>query len=203
MEINLNYKKKKVFLSEKTVPWQHEQYSKKKILTSTLSGREESNSNLFNSRIILDKEINIESLKKGIKLVTESLFSILFDTESIDIFKEDTSLIDEKNLETLIEFFQKYPRTPLNIVKGSKINNDLYTIFSSYLSKVQRQVYEYKDMKFYDANSGTIKIYTVKSKMIDLYLLVIILFYLLLLYIYVKGIGNFIVGLKNAFTEEE
>jgi hypothetical protein len=204
MDINLNFKKKKVFLSEKIVPWEHEQFSKKKILTSTLSGRSESVNNFFNSRLILDKSINKTALKKGIKLVLESLFGILFESsENIDIFKDDESLIDEQNIDSLINFFKKYPRSPLNVAKGSIINNDLYTIMNSYLTKMQRQSFEYNDMKFFDQNSGVIKIYTVKSKMIDLYLLFSIIMYLLILYIYVKGFGNFISNLKNAFNEED
>jgi len=202
MEINLQYKKKKVFLSEKNVPWEHEQYSKKKVLTSTISGRSEVSTNMFDSRFILDTEVDKKSLKKSIKFIVGSLFGILFDAENIDIFQDDESLIDEQNLDTLISYFKKYPRTPLNVVKGSQINNDLHSIFTSYLQKVQRQPFEYKDMSFYDSNSGIIKVYTVKSKMIDLYILLGVVIYLLILFIYVKGVKNFYNGLKNAFAEE-
>jgi hypothetical protein len=38
--------------------------------------------------------------------------------------------------------------------------------------------------------------------MIDLYLLIGILFYLLIIYIYTKGIKNFIVGLKESFEND-
>ena len=150
--------------------------------------------------MVIDDSINKAALKKGIKFVTEVLFSILFETENI--FKEDESLIDEQNIDSLITYFTKYPRTPLNVVKGSQINNDLYSIFSSYLQKIQRQPFEFKDLSFYDSNSGTIRIYTVKSKMIDFYLLFLIILYLLLLFIYTKGLKNFWISLKNSFSEE-
>lgn len=209
MDINLSFQKKKVFLSESLVPWEHEQYSKKKILTSTISGRKEPIQSLFDAKLITDVEINKKSLKKGIKFVVESLFGILFELGNIDIFREDAnnmtednSLIDEQNIETLINFFKKYPRTPLNVVKGSRINKDLYSIMNSYLTKVQKQNFEYTDMKFYDSNSGIIKIYSVKSKMIDLYILFFILMYLLSLFIYVKGFKNFLDSIKNTFSED-
>ena len=57
-------------------------------------------------------------------------------------------------------------------------------------------------MKFYENNSGNIKIYSVKSKMIDLYLLFLIMIYLLIIYIYTKGIKNFLIGLKGAFDSD-
>ena len=57
-------------------------------------------------------------------------------------------------------------------------------------------------MKFYENNSGNIKIYSVKSKMIDLYLLFLIMVYLLIIYIYTKGFTNFIIGLKGAFDSD-
>lgn len=209
MDINLDFKKKKVFLSENLVPWEHEQYSKKKILTSTISSRKEPIQNIFSAKPISDVDINKKSLKKSVKFVVESLFSILFELGNIDIFKEDvnevdeeSSLIDEQNIDSLINFFKKYPRTPLNVVKGSRINKDLYSIMSSYLTKVQKQAFEYNEMKFFDSNSGVIKIYSVKSKLIDLYILFAILSYLLALYIYVKGFKNFIVSVKNAFSED-
>jgi len=76
----------------------------------------------------------------------------------------------------------------------STINNDLFNVLtvimlkfmSNYLQKSQRQVFDYTQMKFYDNNNGVIKIYSVKSKLIDLYLLFIILFYLFLVYVYTK-----------------
>lgn len=76
----------------------------------------------------------------------------------------------------------------------SPINSDLFNVrtvimlkfMSNYLQKSQRQVFDYTQMKFYDNNNGVIKIYSVKSKLIDLYLLFIILFYLFLVYVYTK-----------------
>lgn len=202
MSIDLHYNKKKVFLSEKIVPWEHEQYSKKKILTSTLSGRNKSVESLFDVKPVLDTEINTKALKKNIKYIIESLFSILFDIENIDIFKDDESVVDELNIKSLVSFFQKYPRGPLNVVKGSQVNNDLFSIMSTYLTKVQKQSFEYKDLKFFDSNSGTIRVYTVKSKMIDLYLLGAVIMYLTVLYVYVKGFDKFFSNLRNFFAED-
>ena len=202
MSIDLTYKKKKVFLSEKLVPWEHEQFSKKKILTSTISGRGEVSNGIFNSKIVMDTEVNKTTLKNVIKLIVESLFSILFDAENISIFKNDESIVDDLNLDSMISFFKKYSRTPLNTVKNSLINNDLHTILSSYLTKVTRQPFEYKDIKFFDSNSGIVKVYTTKSKMVDLYILFIVVVYLIILFIYVKGFKNFLSSLKGMFSDE-
>jgi hypothetical protein len=188
MNFNLNYSKKKIFLSEKFVPWEHEQFSKKKILAGTLSGRENPSLNNFNRTVITDTYINRSILKRNIKFLSESFLAYLFDYDirNFTIFKDDENLLDEYSIETFINYLNKISRFPLNIQKGSSFNNYLFGIMSQYLQKSQRQPFEYKDIKLYDTNSGNIKIYSVKSKLIDLYLLLSVILYLFVLYIYTK-----------------
>jgi hypothetical protein len=203
MDINLNYIKKKVFLSEDFVPWEHEQFSKKKIISATLSTLNSPPENIFTRNLFTDIEIDLNVVSKNIKFIVESLIQFLFDYDNtkFTIFKDDKTLIDYKNLESLYNYLKKTPRFPLSIEKGSKFNNDMYNYFSSYLQKVKKESFEFNDIQFYENNSGDIKIYTVKSKIIDLYLLLGILFYLLFIYIYVKGIKETISDIKNAFSE--
>jgi hypothetical protein len=203
MDINLNYIKKKVFLSEDFVPWEHEQFSKKKIISATLSTLNSPPENIFTRNLFTDVEIDLSVVSKNIKFIVESLIQFLFDYDNtkFTIFKNDKTLIDNKNLESLYNYLKKTPRFPLSIERGSKFNNDMYNYFSSYLQKVKKESFEFNDIQFYENNSGDIKIYTVKSKIIDLYLLLGILFYLLFIYIYVKGIKETISDIKNAFSE--
>ena len=203
MDINLNYIKKKVFLSEDFVPWEHEQFSKKKIISATLSTLNSPPENIFTRNLFTDIEIDLNVVSKNIKFIVESLIQFLFDYDStkFTIFKDDKTLIDNKNLESLYNYLKKTPRFPLSIERGSKFNNDMYNYFSSYLQKVKKESFEFNDIQFYENNSGDIKIYTVKSKIIDLYLLLGILIYLLFIYIYIKGIKETISDIKNAFSE--
>ena len=204
MNFNLIYNKKKVFLSNKYVPWEHEQFSKKKILSATLSSLSEASESNFNRTLITDVELDKNKLKRNIKFIAESLLAFIFDynLNKFTIFKEEENLIDDKNVDSLINYLKKISRFPLSIEKNSRLNNDIYSFFSTYLQKVKRQSYEYTEMKFYENNSGNIKIYSVKSKMIDLYLLFLIMVYLLIIYIYTKGIKNFFIGLKGAFDSD-
>ena len=203
MDINLNYIKKKVFLSEDFVPWEHEQFSKKKIISATLSTLNSPPENIFTRNLFTDIEIDLNVVSKNIKFIVESLIQFLFDYDNtkFTIFKNDKTLIDNKNLESLYNYLKKTPRFPLSIERGSKFNNDMYNYFSSYLQKVKKESFEFNDIQFYENNSGDIKIYTVKSKIIDLYLLLGILIYLLFIYIYIKGIKETISDIKNAFSE--
>ena len=196
--------KKKVFLSNKYVPWEHEQFSKKKILSATLSSLSEASESNFNRTLITDVDLDKNKLKRNIKFIAESLLAFLFDynINKFTIFKEEENLIDEKNVESLVDYLKKVSRFPLSIEKNSRLNNDIYSFFTTYLQKVKRQSFEYNEMKFYENNSGNIKIYSVKSKMIDLYLLFLIMIYLLIIYIYTKGIKNFLIGLKGAFDSD-
>jgi len=188
MNFNLNYTKKKIFLTNTVVPWEHEQFSKKKFISGTLSSRVTPVSDLFNRTIFTDNSVDMFKLKRNIKFLAESLLAFLFDYDirNFNIFKDDENLLDESNLESYLNYLRKISRSYLNIQKGSQFNNDLMNFLNNYLVKTQRQIFEYKDYKFFDSNSGNIKIYSVKSKLIDLYLLIVILFYLFAIYIYTK-----------------
>ena len=203
MNINLNYIKKKVFLTEDFVPWEHEQFSKRKIISATLSTLSEPPENIFTRNLLTDVDMNLKNVNKNIKFIAESLLKFLFDYDNTKytIFKDDEELIDIKNLKTMYNFLKKISRFPLSIEKGSKFNNDMYNYFIQYLQRVKRESFEFNDLQFYEHNSGDIRIYTVKSKIIDLYLLLAILIYLLAIYIYVKGFKGAINDIKNVFSE--
>lgn len=79
MNFNLNFIKKKIYLSAKTVPWEHEQFSKKKILAATLSSNRVPINNIFNRTNIIDNHIDKPKLKRNIKFLAESLLAFLFD----------------------------------------------------------------------------------------------------------------------------
>jgi hypothetical protein len=203
MDINLNYIKKKVFLSEDFVPWEHEQFSKKKIISATLSTLMAPPEDIFTRNLFTDVDMDLNVVSKNIKFIVESLLEFLFDYDNANftIFKDDKTLIDSKNLETMYNYLKKTPRFPLSIERGSKFNNDMFSYFNSYLQRVKRESFEFNEIQFYENNSGDIKIYTVKSKIIDLYLLLGILIYLLLIYVYIKGISGTFSDIKSIFSE--
>ena len=92
MNFNLNFVKKKIYLSAKVIPWEHEQFSKKKILAATLSGTKTPVNNIFNRTNVIDNQINKPILKRNIKFLAESLLAFLFD---YDIKVYFLSLIEE------------------------------------------------------------------------------------------------------------
>lgn len=203
MNITLNYIKKKVFLTDNYVPWEHEQFSKRKIISATLSTLNAPPENIFTRNLFTDVDMNLKVVKKNIKFIIESLLKFLFDYDDTNytIFKDDETLIDSNNLETMHNYLKKTPRFPLSIERGSKFNNDMFNYFNSYLQKVKRESFEFNDIQFYENNSGDIKIYTVKSKIIDLYLLFGIFVYLLAIYIYIRGFKGAFTDIKNIFSE--
>ena len=78
MNINLNYIKKKVFLTEDFVPWEHEQFSKRKIISATLSTLSEPPENIFTRNLLTDVDMNLKNVNKNIKFIAESLLKFLF-----------------------------------------------------------------------------------------------------------------------------
>ena len=203
MGIELNYIKKKVFLTEDFVPWEHEQFSKRKIISATLSNLDTPYDNIFTRNLLTDVDINLNRVKLNIKFIAESLLKFLFDFDNTkyNIFKEDETLVDAKNVESMYNYLKKTPRFPLSIERGSKFNNDLFNYFSSYLQRTKRDSFEFSDLNFYEHNSGDIKVYMVKSKIIDLYLLLAIFVYLFAIFIYIKGFKGAILEIKNGFSE--
>ena len=203
MGIELNYVKKKVFLTEDFVPWEHEQFSKRKIISATLSNLETPYDNIFTRNLLTDVDINLKRVKLNIKFIAESLLKFLFDFDNTkyNIFKEDETLVDEKNIETMANYLKKTPRFPLAIERGSKFNNDLFNYFNSYLQRAKRDAFEFNDYNFYENNSGDIKVYMVKSKIIDLYLLLAIFVYLFAIFVYIKGFKGAIMEIKSGFSE--
>ena len=203
MGIELNYVKKKVFLTEDFVPWEHEQFSKRKIISATLSNLEAPHDNIFTRNLLTDVDMNLDRVKLNIKFIAESLLKFLFDFDNTkyNIFKEDETLVDTKNIETMSNYLKKTSRFPLAIERGSKFNNDLFNYFNSYLQRTKRDGFEFNDFNFYENNSGEIKVYMVKSKIIDLYLLFAILVYLFAIFVYIKGFKGAIQDIKSGFSE--
>ena len=197
--------KKKVYLSNDNVPWEHEEFSKKKIIAGTISTLAKPFESCFNRTIMTDIVLDKQVLMKNIKFIAESLLAFMFDynVDKFAIFKEDENFIDEQNVDSLVQYFSKVSRFPLAIEKGSKFNNDMFMYLNTYLKEAKRMTFEYNEMKFYENNSGDVKVYSVKAKTIDLYLLVIIFVYLLVIYVYTKGVKEFFVGVKNTFSSDE
>ena len=82
MDINLNYIKKKVFLSEDYVPWEHEQFSKRKIISATLSTLNAPPENIFTRNLFTDVDMDLNIVSKNIKFIVESLLEFLFDYDN-------------------------------------------------------------------------------------------------------------------------
>ena len=205
MGLNLTYVRKKVFLGEEYVPWEHEQFSKKKILAATLSTKRECSGSNFNRTLMVDNRLNKEKLIQNIKFLVESILEFLFDynISKYPLLQNDDKLIDELHINNLIEYVQRISRSPLNIEKGSKINNDLFNTLNSYTKKAKRQVFELRDIQFYSGNSGTVYIYNVKSKIIDLFLLVGAVLYLIVIFVFVKGCKGTVNEIKSILGRSE
>ena len=68
MGIELNYVKKKVFLTEDFVPWEHEQFSKRKIISATLSNLDTPYENIFTRNLLTDVDMNLDRVKLNINI---------------------------------------------------------------------------------------------------------------------------------------
>lgn len=153
---------------------------------------------------LLDNQINLANLQNNIKLVTESIMSMIFDYESaqLTVLQADKSIINDEGIENLINFLKKISRSPLSLVKKSPLNKYILDFVKTFLVDHKVQTFEFTETKFFNSNSGNMRIYEVKTKLIDLYLIGIILSYLLCIFVYVKGFGALIKSFIGIFSVE-
>ena len=80
-KIPLKYNKKKVNMADPFTPWQHEAFTKNKIVSATLSHFSNSKASIVDHSSLLDTSLNLETLSKNLKFVTEALVKFLYGLE--------------------------------------------------------------------------------------------------------------------------
>jgi len=204
---------KKVNVSSPDIDWAHEHFSKKRILSATITSLPSpvplfSRSSLFDIQNLTD----INLLSKNIKIVTEGLVKVLYnltqvegkETESeqkrIEIVK-GTLDISPPFISSLFSSFCSTPRLSPYLNKKSPFLTSVGRLFSSYLTEVSNNSFSAEtDWVFSSSIKGEISVYQVKPVSFDLLLAVSILGYLFLLSLILKGPTEFFNSLKKMFA---
>jgi hypothetical protein len=84
--IPLYYNKKKVNMADPFTPWQHEAFAKSKIVSASLSHFEESKASIVDHSSFMDSGLNINTLQKNIKYVSETLIKFLYGFNETVLF---------------------------------------------------------------------------------------------------------------------
>jgi hypothetical protein len=68
-------------MADPFTPWQHEAFTKNKIVSATLSHFSNSKASIVDHSSLLDTSLNLETLSKNLKFVTEALVKFLYGLE--------------------------------------------------------------------------------------------------------------------------
>jgi hypothetical protein len=78
-EFPLEYSKKKINIADPFIPWQHENFSRRRVIGATLSSRETSYVKLLDHSSIFDRTLDPTILKRNIRFIAETLVRFLYD----------------------------------------------------------------------------------------------------------------------------
>lgn len=204
--IPFNVVHKKIVVGSNDVPWQHEQFSKKRVLSGTISGESEPSAHMSRSNIF-DTQINQEIMKRNIKFIAEGLARIVYNldhTRNISIFSGEYAVSDVYT-SSWANILSTVPRVaPYFTQKGDKekTNNTFVSGLEKELSKFATDVSHklvvlpQDEIKttFYDKTKVQMSAYRGKPVSFDVILT-------LLIFIYCSSLYTALMGTRDAYAQ--
>jgi len=127
-------------------------------------------------------------LRRNIEIVADALTKVVFEllNESHFIFTGDYKVLEGGQMGQLIKYFKANPRFPTKLVKGSNSLKELNKLFNKLVPNITSQPFEYKGIEFGTNAPAKMKVTKSKSRLLDMFLFVIIAIYLGALYVYMN-----------------
>ncbi|EFC44534.1 predicted protein [Naegleria gruberi] len=198
MQIDLQFIEKKV---EREIVWEHEIFSKKGISSASISSQSAPSPSLLTKTNSLDQlPLDIEQLKRNVRLITESIANHL--SENIKIDNLD---YDEKFIRSFLKIMTKSSRFTPTLNKDNEIVKNLKVTLQQYTSQAQVQdfIIGNSPYKFFTNTIVKLSIHKVSPISLDLILISCVLTYLLALHIYLVGTKSFTSNLLSLFEKQE
>lgn len=198
---------KKINVSNPDVFWEHEQYSKKRVASATLSSLSAPIMPLFQRSNIFDStsRINQERYKTNVKIVAEAVAKYVYDLHEKDLnIFEGTNDVSTSFLSSWLSAVASLPRTESHVVHkdvdGNALLLALQKVLEEYTSDVTVQKFlpenEFK-IETSTTLSLTLSAYKMKPVLFDLLLTFVIMAYLSVIYVSLKGIPASIAAVKS------
>jgi hypothetical protein len=132
----------------------------------------------------LDKNI----LRRNIEIVADTLTKVVFELldDNHFIFTGDYKVLEGGQIEQLIKYFKANSRFPTKLIKGSSSLKELTKIFTKLMPNITAQSFEYKGIELATNTPAKMKVTKSKSRLLDMFLFVVIALYLGSLYIYMN-----------------
>ena len=191
--IPLNYLKKKVNVADPFVPWQHENFARRKVVGATLSSLEAPRSRVLDHSNLFDTEIDYEALERNIKFVAECTAKYLYAAEEKPEFLlyEKRDLVKRESLEEWGRKLHNVTRYPSKLTPGSPVTDSLFTALQNYTGKsLKKKSFTLEDTTLYGSKVETLNIYRVKPPILEFYVFLAVMGYIAVLWVLVTVCGK-------------
>uniref|UniRef100_A0A6B2L1F3 BOS complex subunit NCLN n=1 Tax=Arcella intermedia TaxID=1963864 RepID=A0A6B2L1F3_9EUKA len=204
---------KKINISSDEVPWEHEQFARRKILSATISNVPKPLP-LFGRSNIFDTSVSLSSLERNTKFIAEGLARYVYDlkTANISVFNDNLSL-SRDYLSSWISAASSHPRMIPYMTQTPKTKDAKENVFitglekelSKHVSDVSRKVVvlsleDREGVVFYDKTSTQLSAFRGKPVSFDILLSLLVLFYLVSLYTILNGPSHTLSQIKLLFS---
>eukprot|EP00249_Psilotum_nudum_P021999 c28334_g1_i1 orf=591-2297(+) len=200
--VTLGIKHKKINVSNSRVAWEHEQFSRYRVTSATLSGLDTAPELLQHTGGIYDcrGNANDTAIIQNIKLVAESLARHIYGHQgrSIEVFADNSSLaVSSSYVHLWLDLLSRTPRVAPFLSKNDPIIAALRKELADHTLEVsvQQDVMD-NSISFYDLHKAQLSAYQVASVTFDLVIMLAVGFYLFLLFIVLvittKGIDDLV-----------
>lgn len=202
MDIPFEVSQWKINISSPFINWQHEQFSRKRILAGTLSGRAKP-SPVFTSASIFDTS-NLASqkiLERNIKFIAEAIAKQVYEFagKQLEVIKGSLG-VNSVFVGRWMKYLGEQPRQAQYTAQNTVLMDNIEKLLNTYCADAKKSTYTLDaGFKFYSETTTDMYIYRVKPNNFNLVLFLLICAYLLFLHLYLKWPTNF-AELKTALT---
>ncbi|XP_078036761.1 BOS complex subunit NCLN [Augochlora pura] len=182
---------KKINLADKTLAWEHERYSMRRLPATTLSTLKSHEDPIRTTILDLMKAGQIDRLYKHTQVVAEALARHIYNLSSSQIFTSPLE-VSKESLSLWFGYLASQPRAaPLLADKNNVLISTLKEAMARYLGDVKVTLHtpdkQDPEFVFYDVTKATLNVYSVKPAVFDLFLTIAIIIYLGMVYVIVHN----------------
>lgn len=189
-ETPLEYVKKKVNIADPYVPWEHENFSRRKVVAGTVSSLREARSTIFQHSSLFDLEIDPHTLFKNIQYIGESLFRFLYNKEDQQRLLRP-GLLNFDYMKGLTQSFSNFTRFPTHLTPKEPFNVYLKEELKKVATVVTAKPFALENYALFPSKVETLTAYHVKPAILDFYIFLAVLGYIGLLCGVVKTFASF------------